>query len=554
MMASSSKVEMIPLGGVGEFGMNMMLIRCDGEAIIVDAGMGFPEDEPGINILIPDFSVIDKYRDEIAALFLTHGHEDHIGAVPFLLKEIDLPIYGTRLTLARVENKLVEHGLERTTVLHPIDEPETIRLKTFEVDFINVSHSLNCSTAIAIRTPVGVLLHSGDFKIDKTPVLGESIDLEAIAKYGDSGVLALLSDSTNAEWPGFTPSERAVIPELRKQFEQATGRIILTCFTTSTHRIQIVLNLAEEFGRKVVLLGRSMIQNIETISSLRLLDVPDDILVSTAEAKKLPDDRLVLLVAGSQGEPRSAMTRIATDQHKGISVGPGDLVIHSARVIPGKERAISRMISHCYRLGARVVDKSIAPVHVSGHASQEELAIMIRTTKPKFLIPIHGEHRQLYRHKEFAETLGIVDSDRIILFENGDVLELDGISARVVGKEVVGRTFIDNAGGEVENMVVRDRRHLSYDGVVVCIVAINPTSGELDSEPEIVSRGFVDAEEGAEFMADLKLVIEAAVKGASHEQRIDPAVMQEEIRIALKRSIKKRTGRQPMIVPVILDV
>jgi ribonuclease J len=551
---ANDKVQIIPLGGVGEFGMNMMLIRCDGEAIIVDAGMGFPEDEPGINILIPDFSVVDKYRDEIAALFLTHGHEDHIGAVPFLLKEIDLPIYGTRLTLARVENKLFEHGLEKTTVLHPIDEPETIRLKTFEVDFINVSHSLSCSTAIAIRTPVGVLLHSGDFKIDNTPVLGESTDLEAIAKYGDAGVLALLSDSTNAEWPGFTPSERAVIPELRKLFENATGRIILTCFTTSTHRIQIVFDLAEEFGRRVVLLGRSMVQNIETTSSLRLLDVPDGIVVSVAQAKKLPDDQLVLLVAGSQGEPRSAMTRIATDQHKGISVGPGDLVIHSARVIPGKERAVSRLISHCYRRGARVVDKSIAPVHVSGHASQGELAIMIRATKPKFLIPIHGEHRQLYRHKEFAETLGVVDPQNIILFENGDVLELDGSTARVVGKEVVGRTFIDNAGGEVENIVVRDRRHLSYDGVVVCIVAINPTSGELDSDPEIISRGFIDVEEGAEFILDLKRQVEAAVEGASHESRIDAPVMQEEIRVALKRFIRKQTGRQPMIIPVVLDV
>ena len=547
-------LQIIPLGGVGEFGMNMMLLRCDGEAIIVDAGMGFPEDEPGINILIPDFSVVDKFRDEISALFLTHGHEDHIGAVPFLLKEIDLPIYGTRLTLARVENKLVEHGLEKTTVLHPVDEPLTIRLKTFEVDFINVSHSLNCSTAIAIRTPVGVLLHSGDFKIDKTPVLGESIDLEAIAKYGDSGVLALLSDSTNAEWPGFTPSERAVIPELRKLFENATGRIILTCFTTSTHRIQIVFDLAEEFGRNVVLLGRSMVQNIETTSSLRLMDVPEGILVSVAQAKKLPDDQLVLLVAGSQGEPRSAMTRIATDQHKGISVGPGDLVIHSARVIPGKERAISRLISHCYRRGAHVVDKSIAPVHVSGHASQEELAIMIRAAKPKFLIPIHGEHRQLYRHKEFAETLGVVEPKNIILFENGDVLELDGSSARIIGKEVVGRTFIDGAGGEVENMVVRDRRHLSYDGVLVCIVAINPTSGQLDSDPEIVSRGFIDKEEAMEFMSVLKEVIEATIAAASHESRIDAPVMQEEIRLALKRFIKKQTGRQPMIIPVVLDV
>ncbi|MEA2206795.1 MAG: ribonuclease [Blastocatellia bacterium] len=550
---TNEAVQIIPLGGVGEFGMNMMLIRCDGEAIIIDAGMGFPEDEPGINILIPDFSLIDKYRDEIVAIFLTHGHEDHIGAVPFLLKEIDLPVYGTRLTLARVENKLVEHGLLKTTVLHPIDKPETIQLKTFAVDFINVSHSLNCSTAIAIRTPVGVLLHSGDFKIDKTPVLGESIDLEAITRYGDSGVLALFSDSTNAEWPGFTPSERAVIPELRRLFDGATGRIILTCFTTSTHRLQIVLDLAEEFDRKVLLLGRSMIQNIETIGSLRLLDVPDDILVSVAQAKKLPDDRLVLLVAGSQGEPRSAMTRIATDQVKGISVGPGDLVIHSARVIPGKERAISRMISHCYRRGARVVDKSIAAVHVSGHASQEELAIMIRATRPKFLIPIHGEHRQLYRHKEFAETLGIVEPGNIIMFENGDVLELDGSTARIAGKEVVGRTFIDSAGGEVENIVVRDRRHLSYDGVLVSIVAINPTSGELDSDPEIVTRGFIDQDEASQFLSALRTLIVSTVEAASHESRIDAPVMQEEIRLALKRFIRKQTGRQPMIISVVLD-
>jgi ribonuclease J len=444
--------------------------------------------------------------------------------------------------------------LLKTTVLHPIDEPRTIRLKIFEVDFINVSHSLSCSTAIAIRTPLGVLIHSGDFKIDHTPVLGESIDLKALGRYGDAGVLALFSDSTNAEWPGFTPSERAVIPELRRLFEAATGRIILTCFTTSTHRIQIVLDLAQELERRVLLLGRSMIQNIETTSGLRLLDVPDGILVSVAEAKKLPSDQLIMLVAGSQGEPRSAMTRIATDQVKGISVGPGDLVIHSARVIPGKERAISRLISHCYRRGARVVDKSIAPVHVSGHASQEELAIMIRTTKPRFLIPIHGEHRQLYRHKEFAETLNIVDPQNIILFENGDILEFDERNARITGKEVVGRTFIDQSLGEVESMVVRDRRHLSYDGVLVCIVAINPTSGKLDSDPEIVSRGFMDAEEGAETLATLQQVVRSAVERASHEQRIDSAVMQEEIRLALKRFIKKQTGRQPMIMPVILEV
>ena len=550
---TDEKLQVVPLGGVGEFGLNMMLMRCNGEAIIIDAGMGFPDDEPGVNILIPDFSTVEKYRDELVAIMLTHGHEDHIGAVPFLAKEFKVPIYGTRLTIARLEHKFAEYHLD-TKMLHPVEVGDRVNLLAFNVEFIHVSHSLTWSTALAITTPVGVILHSGDFKLDDTPVLGDPIDLGPFKKYGDAGVLALFSDSTNAELPGAAHSEQAVIPVFVDLFEKATGRIVITCFSTSTHRIQIILNLAEEFDRKVAVLGRSMLNSIEIAEGLRHLSIPDGVLVTANQAKQIDDDRLVLLASGSQGEPRSAMTRLATENHRGLSVAPGDLVIHSARVIPGRDRAISRLFSHCYKRGARVVDNSVALVHVSGHACQDELKVLMDCVQPKFLIPVHGEHRQLHRHKEWAETLGTIDSENIILFENGDVLEFDGTSARTVGKETVGRTYLDNAGGEVENMVVRDRRHLSYDGVIVCIVAINPTSGDLDSDPEIVSRGFIDENEDAEFLQALKTLVETTVENASHESRIDAPVMQEEIRLSLKRFIKKRTGRQPMIIPVVLDV
>ncbi|HYK21075.1 MAG TPA: ribonuclease J [Pyrinomonadaceae bacterium] len=547
------KLQIIPLGGVGQFGLNMMLMRCAGEAIIVDAGMGFPDDEPGINILIPDFSVVRKYRDEITGIFLTHGHEDHIGAVPFLLRELQVPVYGTRLTLARVEHKLQEHRLD-SGLLHPIEAGANVKLNAFDVEFIHVSHSLTWSTALAVRTPCGVVIHSGDFKIDYTPVLGAPINLKPFKNYGDSGVLALLADSTNAEIPGMARSEKAVIPALAALFEAATGRIIVTCFSTSTHRIQIIMDLAEEFGRKVLVLGRSMMNSIEISEELRHINLPEGVLISAADAKHIRPDELVILASGSQGEPRSAMMRLATDQHKGLSIGPGDLIIHSARVIPGRDRAISRLISHCYKRGARVVDNSIALVHVSGHACQEELKQLLEGVRPKFLIPIHGELRQLHRHKEWAASVGLLAPEQIIMFENGDVLELDSSTATIVGQETVGRTFIDSGLGEVDGLVVRDRRNLSYDGVVTAIVTINPTSGELESQPEIVSRGFVDAEGRPDFIASLETLVEATVKNASHESRIDAAVMQEEIRLALKRFIKKNSGRQPMIIPVVLEI
>jgi ribonuclease J len=552
---TDEKLEIIPLGGVGHFGMNMMAMRYNGVIIIIDAGMGFPnEDLPGVDIIIPDFTFIDEYREEIAAIVLTHGHEDHIGAVPFLLKEVNVPVFGTHFTLALIENKLLEHGISDSTSIHAVETGDKIKIGEFEVEWIHVSHSLTSCAALAITSPVGVVIHSGDFKVDDTPVVGPTIDLKRLTEYGDKGVLALLADSTNAERPGRTLSERAVIPALEKIFDETYGRIIVSCFTSSVHRIQIILDLAQEFNRNVCLLGRSMLRNVEVADSYRQLDIPDGLFISPSQARNSDDDQVVLLAAGCQADPMSALMRMATDQHKNLSVEEGDLVVLSARNIPGNDLAISRLISHCYKRGAKVIDSSTARVHCSGHGSQEDLKILIEAVRPKFLVPIHGEYRQLYRHKEWAETLGIVEKKNIIIFENGDVLSLDERSAEVIAKEPVGRTFIDQSYGEVEDLVVRDRRHLAYDGVVVPIVAINPTSGEMESEPEIVTKGFIAEDDQTGILEELKQLVEQTVNDAGHEERIDHSIIKEKTRIALKRFIQKRTGRRPMILPVVIEV
>jgi ribonuclease J len=555
IVMTEGKLEIIPLGGVGHFGMNMMVIRFGNDAIILDAGMAFPtEDLPGVDILIPDFTVIDNYRDQIAAIVLTHGHEDHIGAVPFVLKEVDVPVYGTHLTLAFLENKFDEHGLSETVVTHAVEPRDKVKIGCFEVEWIHVTHSLSSCTALAITTPVGVIIHSGDFKIDDTPVVGNKTDLKRLTEYGDKGVLALLADSTNAERPGRTLSERAVIPALEKIFEETNGRIIASCFTTSVHRVQIMLDLAQEFGRNVCLLGRSMLRNVETADNLRQIDVPDGIFVSPGQARGMDDDELLLMAAGCQADPMSALMRMATDQHKNISVKEGDIVVLSARNIPGNELGISRLISHCYKRGAKVIDSSIARVHCSGHGSQEDLRILIEAVRPKFLVPIHGEYRQLYRHKEWATTLGVVEPRNIIIIENGDVLALDENTAAIVGNEPVGRTYIDQSYGEVEEIVVRDRRHLSFDGIVVPVIAINPATGEMESEPEIVTRGFIDETDQSGLLDELRKVVENTVNSANHEERIDESIIKEKTRMALKRLIQKRTGRRPMILPVVVEV
>ncbi len=552
---NTGKLQITPLGGLGQFGMNITVFRCDGQMIIVDCGMMFPdEDLLGVDIAIPDLTYIEAHRDELIGIVLTHAHEDHVGALPFVLQVANVPIYATEFTFALVENKLQEFELLDKVQTHTISPRQKFTLGPFEIEFIRVSHSLVDCVALAIHTPAGIVVHTGDFKVDETPVMGDAIDLKRLNDYGDKGVLALLADSTNVEREGRTGSERAVIPAFEKIFEEAGGRIIVSCFATSIHRLQIVLDLATETGRAVVPLGRAMIRNFEVAMRHGYLDVEDGQLVSPAQAKRMSPREVCLLATGSQGEPMAALARMAVDSHKDANVIPGDTVVISARQIPGNEKTISRMMNHLFKKDARVIDSSIARIHVSGHGRQEDLKIMYDAVRPKFLIPIHGETRQLYRHAEAARKWG-VSRDRIVLAESGDVIELDETSAQVVEKVPVGRTLIDDSGtGRIDELVLRDRKHLAYDGIVLPIVAINKTSGELESAPEVIQRGLALSDDGAEFLNKARVIVGETVMNASHEERVDWAVIKEKIRLDLKRYIQKETGRRPMIIPVVLEI
>ncbi len=552
---TSGRLEITPLGGLGQFGMNMTVMRYDGQMIIVDCGMMFPdEDILGADIAIPDLTYVEEHRDELAAIVLTHAHEDHVGALPFLLNIVNPPIYGTRFTFGLVEGKLQEFGLLDKVELHTIRPREQFRAGPFDIEFIRVSHSLVDCVALAVTTPAGVLIHTGDFKVDETPVQGDAIDLTRLNEYGNQGVLALLADSTNVEREGRTGSERSVIPAFEKIFEETSGRIVVSCFATSIHRLQIVMDLAAESDRVVALLGRSMVRNVETAERLGYLEIPDGLLVSPQEAKKLPANEVCLMVTGSQGEPMSALARMAVNNHRDASVLEGDTVVLSARQIPGNERAISRMMNHLFKKGAHLIDSGTARIHVSGHGRQGDLKIMYEAVRPKFLIPIHGETRQLYRHAEAARKWG-VSRDRIVLAESGDVIEIDEDSARVASKVTVGRTLIDDSGfGRIDDLVLRDRKHLAYDGIVIPIVAINKASGTLESAPEVVQRGLALSDEGNGFLQKARTIIGETVENATHEERADWSLIKEKIRLELKRYIQRETGRRPMIIPVVLEI
>ncbi len=551
----TQSLEVIPLGGLGEFGMNMMAVRYGDDMIAIDAGLMFPEAGlPGVDFVIPDLSFVSDHKDKLRAIVLTHGHEDHIGALPFVLKTANVPVYGTRFTLGLVESRLEEHGLLDKVQTNTIKPRQVFEIGPFKIEPIRVSHSLVDCVALAIETPVGTIVHTGDFKVDETPVVGSAIDLQRFREIGDRGVLALFCDSTNAEVRGRTGSEKSVIPDFESIFEDADGKIIVTCFSSSIHRLQIVIDLAYEFHRKVAVLGRSIQRNVELADSLRFLDVPDGLLISPNDIKKHGNEEVVVIASGCQGEPVSAMARIAVDAHKQASIDEGDTVILSSRIIPGNERSISRMMGHIFKKGGRVIDSSTANVHVSGHPKQEDLRILAEAIRPRFYVPIHGEARQLYRHKAFVISTGLVDPDNTLIVESGDVLELEPDRARVTAKVLVGRTFIDSTGmGEVGEMVVRDRRNLSYDGIVMPIVAINPTSGAVESEPELVTHGFVDGEDG-DLLANLRGVIETTISESGHEERIDEAVIKDRIRLSLKRHIQRATGRRPVIIPVIMEI
>ncbi|HZS10345.1 MAG TPA: ribonuclease J [Blastocatellia bacterium] len=552
---STGRLEITPLGGLGFFGMNMTVFRYDEQMIIVDCGMMFPdEDLLGVDIAIPDLTYIEEHRDEIIGIVLTHAHEDHIGALPFLLQMISVPVYGTRFTFGLVENKLQEFGLLEQTDLHTIKPRQSFDLGPFTIEFIRVSHSLVDCVALAITTPVGVIIHTGDFKVDETPVQGDAIDLKTLNQFGDKGVLALLSDSTNVEREGRTGSERSVIPAFEKIFSEADGRVVVSCFATSIHRLQIVLDLAAENGRSVALLGRSMIRNVETADRLGFLDIPDGLMVSPQEAKKLPQREVCLMVTGSQGEPMAALPRMSVDNHRDGSILDGDTVVLSARQIPGNERAISRMMNHMFKRGANVIDSGIARIHVSGHGRQGDLKIMYDAVRPKFLIPIHGETRQLYRHAQAGRKWGH-PRENIVLAESGDVIELDESGARVGGKVTVGRTLIDDSrSGRIDDLVIRDRKHLAYDGIVLPIVAINKTSGEMESAPEVVQRGLAISDDGNGFLHKARTIVGETIQAASYEERTDWTLIKEKIRLELKRYIQKETGRRPMIIPVVLEI
>ncbi len=546
----------MPLGGIGEFGMNCMGIRYGDEMIVVDAGMGFPEETPyGVDISVPDFDFLEEYRDDLTALFLTHGHEDHIGSTPYFLKRFNLPVYGSRLTLAFIEEKFREHQMLDDVLMHRVEANDVVEIGNFKVEFIHASHSLVDCFSLAITTPVGTIIHTGDYKMDDTPVIGPPYDLKTLGRIGDQGVLALLGDSTNATVPGRTPSEQDVIPALEEIFDTAKGRIIVTTFSSSFHRLQIVFDIAHAFGRKVCVLGRSMMKNIDLGEQLDLINVPTDTQIPLEDARKMRDDEVVYLVTGSQGEERAVMWNLATQSFKGLSVEVGDTVVLSARIIPGNEKRISKMIGAIYRKGGNIIEEKRRLIHVSGHAAQEDMRIMIETARPKFVVPIHGEYRMLFRHKEFVKNhLGYADQD-VILIENGDVLELTEDSAKVVDQKPVGKTFIDGMGmNEIEFETVKERKKLAFGGLVSLFVMLDEKTKKMVSEPVINIQGVSGIDPLNGILSNARESVVNAIEAMTYQDLSDKAWLTENLRVHLKRFIKKETGTKPMIVPTILEV
>jgi ribonuclease J len=552
----SQSLTAIPLGGLGEFGMNMMALRLGDDIIVIDAGMMFPESELlGVDLVIPDITYLKQNRAYVRAIVLTHGHEDHIGALPYILRDLNVPVYGTRFTLALVKKRLDEAGLLKSTTLREVTPGgRLVEIGPFEIEFIPVTHSTIDCVALAVRTPLGVIIHTGDFKIDQTPVGGAPFDLHAFARYGHEGVLALFSDSTNVERPGFTGSERNVVPRIEELCRSAPRRVILSCFASSIHRIQQVIDIAARVGRKVAFVGRSMVDNVEIAHSLEYLRIPDGMVVRPQDIRGFDPKRLVILASGSQAEPMSSLSRIAVDNHRFVSVDENDSVILSARIIPGNEKAIFRMLDHMFRRRALVYyDNSAGTIHVSGHASQEEQKLVLQLVKPKYFIPIHGEYRHLFRHAALAYQLGCVTGE-ILVLEDGHTLEFTEDGAFRRDPVTAGRVCVDSGSlEEIEEVVIRDRKHLSEDGVVVPIIAIDKHTGRMESQPEIVTRGMF-SDNGTEFIAGARDVVLKTVEQSNAEEKSDWSVIKEKIRVDLKRYINKQTSKRPLILPVILEV
>lgn len=553
----AKKIEIIPLGGIGEFGMNCMGIRYGDEMIVVDAGMGFPEETPyGVDISIPNFDFLEEYRDDLTAIILTHGHEDHIGALSYILRKFNLPVYGSRFTLALTEKRLEEFNMLGDVLLHRVEARDRLKLGVFEIEFIHASHSLVECFSLAIHTPAGTLIHTGDYKIDDTPVIGKPYDLKMLGRIGDEGVLALLCDSTNATVPGRTPSEMAVIPAFREIFEQAAGRLFVATFSSSLHRLQIVFDIAHEFGRRVCVLGRSMQKNVEIAEEQGLLKIPHEARVALDESRALDDDERCYLVTGSQGESRAALWNLATSTYKGLEISHGDTVILSARIIPGNEKSISRLIGHLYKRGANIIEEKRRLVHVSGHASQEDIRIMVETSKPRFVVPIHGEYRMLFRQKEFIKNhIAGYDDENIVLIENGSVLEIDKYGATVVEKHDLLKTFIDEESmEEIEYETVRERKRLAYGGAVSLVVTVDKRKHQLIGEPQITFQGVAGLDPLNGFMADAREAIADAIHEMKPQQIADRDVFRENLRIHLKRLVQKDLASKPVIITTVVEV
>ena len=551
-------LRVVPLGGLGEFGMNSMAVSTDETTLVIDAGVMFGGPEfPGVDLMIPDLTYLQQCQPRPAALLLTHGHEDHIGGVPYVWPLIDGPIYASPLTLALLRPKLEEHGIDPGDRLVAAQPRQRVRVGDCEVEFLRVTHSMPDCYAIAVHTPAGTIVHTGDFKIDQTPIDGQHFDLHRFAELGGAGVLALFADSTNIDRKGFTGSELEVKDAFEEIFTTVTGKLLVTMFASSVFRMQILVDLAGRFGRKVAFVGRGMLQTSETAQRLGYLRLPAGRLIRDSDVESMPASDVLCLATGSQGEPFAALSRIAIDDHRHIKVGPDDTVVFSARAIPGNEKPIGHVMNHLARRGAEVIYEGIKHVHVSGHGSAEELKLMLTLVRPRYFVPIHGEYRQLSQHARIAKsvTAGLDPPVTVMLIEDGDLLRFDEHGASVAGKVPAGRVLIDASGsGEVVDEVLRDRRHLSEDGVLVPVVAINKQTGAIEGEPDIVGRGLVQDAAGVELLRESVRLVAEVIHGASVEERTDQGLIKEKIRVELRRFFRKRSGRRPLIVPVIMEV
>ncbi len=552
-------VELIPLGGLGEFGLNMMAIRYGDDMVVVDCGLMFPEPELlGIDIVVPDVSFLVEHRAQLRALLLTHAHEDHIGALPYVIEDLNVPIYGTAFTLAMVESKFSEHGLLDSTRRHVVEPLKPFTVGPFSIEYIHVTHSIVGACAIAITTPAGVVIHTGDFKIDPTPSDNLPFDLHSFAAYGKRGVLALLSDSTNVDRRGHTPSELAVRERFEEVFANAgDGRLFICCFTSSIHRIQLAVEMAAEYGRKVCFLGRSMENTTAIAHRLDYLHLPDGILMRPQDLRSFPREQVAVVISGSQAEPMSALARASVNNHRFAVISPGDTVVLSSRIIPGNERAIFRMVNHLFKRGANVIYDTDAypPVHVSGHASQEELKLLISLVRPRHFVPVHGEFRQLTLHAQLARSLRIPKLEAHVA-EDGEILEINPAGLVRGGQAAFGRVFIDSGSQDEvsEEVVVRDRRHLAEDGIVLPILAISKATGQVQREPEIITSGFVSPIMADGMLARARQVVKTSVANAGREESGDWSLIKDRIRRDLRKYLQNETNKRPLVLPVILEV